>query len=153
MAPSILVVGCDSTQYSIEHFLSIAQRYRTAAETESQFFSFVPAVAFGSNGQNCFYIESHYGLLHADAYFILASHNFIARLLVAYFRDDRAQLYEYIGRLASGEDPMGLLTWEPLMRTILNTLPSEAKQPFFQQLSTELRRIIDEGSYISEHRD
>lgn len=148
-APSILVVGCDCRQYPVEQFLSIAEKYLSVAEIAS----FTPAVVFGLHGQICFYIESLYGLSYADAYFILASHNFIARLLAVYFRGDRTQLHEYIERLSSGEDPMGLLEWEPLMRMILKALPNEVKQQFFQQLGTELQRILDERSRSNEHRD
>lgn len=140
---TIIAAAIDCRQYEIEQFIAIADKYYTASHVNTEFLAFVPAVVFGCSENLCFYIESPQGFgRRVDAFFIRASHNFIASMLKRLFQDREEKISKYLETLLSGRDPKAVVAREPLMRAIISNLPEESIKPFYSQLVEDLRDCL-----------
>jgi hypothetical protein len=135
----IILGGCCLNHYAFSDFAAIADKYHMFS---TMGVSSVPAVVFGCFEECCFYIESPFGFPRVEAFFIDASHRFIAKLIHATCQKTGRPLEEILVELSKGIDQFGILAREPLMYSIVKSLADSAHRPFFEQLCNELRRII-----------
>jgi hypothetical protein len=142
---TMIIVGARTEAQPVSRVLAAAFRARQLSMmAQDGPMMFVPIVVFGESRGYVFYVESPQEPGAPSAWFVKAAIEFLAkRLAPACAKAEAVDLPQYLRRMeADGTDPLKLLQWQPLLRSILDSAPKEVLAETHRQIATELRTKI-----------
>jgi hypothetical protein len=141
----MIIVGARTEAQPVSRVLAAAFRARQLSmmATDGPIL-FVPIVVFGESDGYVFYVESPRDPGTPSAWFVKAAIEFLAkRLGPACATVENIDLQDYLRRMeVKGEDPLDILRWQPLLRSILDAAPKEVLEETHRQIAAEISTRI-----------
>lgn len=139
---TMIVVGTRTQEQPIARILQACVRARQMSMmADNNTFRFVPIIVFGESNDRVFYVESSRQPGTPSAWFIKAAVEFLAkRLAPALAAGHAVDLQKYLQQMEiDGLDPLEMLHFQPLLRSILNAAPEGVHEETRRQIAAELR--------------